>query len=78
MSAAIIYWFNSLLAKPPNRNPNMEELMSSNLYDAHRQWCVRPPDERFHDLESLQAFTQRLKDASEVRIFTLTSLAIQA
>jgi hypothetical protein len=21
--------------------------MSQNLYDAHRQWAVRPPDERF-------------------------------
>lgn len=42
--------------------------MSSNLYDAHRQWCIRPPDERFHDLDSLQIFTQRLKDASEEKV----------
>ena len=38
--------------------------MSRNLCDAHRQWCTRPPDERFADLDSLLAFTQRAKAAS--------------
>ncbi len=27
--------------------------MSRNLYEAHRQWAVRPHDERFPDLSAL-------------------------
>jgi len=65
---ASIYRLDFLLTEIPNRNSNMEEMMSSNLYDAHRQWCIRLPDERFHNLDSLHAFTQRLKDASEEKV----------
>jgi len=38
--------------------------MSTNLYDAHRQWAKRPPDERFQSLETLQAFTIARKSSS--------------
>lgn len=34
--------------------------MPTNLYDAHRQWASRPPDERFENLESLQIFTENI------------------
>ena len=42
--------------------------MTRNLYDAHRQWLTRPPDERFADLDSLAAHTQRLKSVSQESI----------
>jgi|GEM_PF-4980423 len=29
--------------------------MSQNLYDAHRQWAVRPPDERFPSINLYKA-----------------------
>lgn len=48
--------------------------MTQNLYDAHRQWHTRPPDERFADLDSLQAFTSRLKAASQERVTELVDL----
>jgi len=38
--------------------------MPTNLYDAHRQWATRPADERFENLESLQAFTENRKKSS--------------
>jgi len=38
--------------------------MGSNLYAAHRQWAVRPPDERFPNLEALREFTKFRKTAS--------------
>lgn len=39
--------------------------MSQNLYDAHRQWAVRPPDERFPSLEALYGFLNARRRASE-------------
>jgi len=38
--------------------------MSENLYEAHRQWAIRPPDERFASLEELLNFTQKQKSVS--------------
>lgn len=38
--------------------------MSTNLYDAYRQWALRAPDERFPSLESLQNYTEARKNAS--------------
>ncbi|MFH1699800.1 MAG: DUF932 domain-containing protein [Candidatus Zixiibacteriota bacterium] len=38
--------------------------MPTNLYDAHRQWASRPPDERFSSLETLQSFTDARKSSS--------------
>ena len=38
--------------------------MFTNLYDAHRQWALRPPDERFPSLEALRNFTEIRKNAS--------------
>lgn len=40
----------------------------SNLYDASKQWAMRPPDERFNDLESLHSFTKERKDNSSERV----------
>lgn len=50
--------------------------MTHNLYDAHRQWCTRPPDERFADLDSLLAYTSRLKASSQERVTELVDLHI--
>jgi hypothetical protein len=36
--------------------------MPTNLYDAHRQWAVRQPDERFPSLEALYSFTKNQKE----------------
>ncbi len=38
--------------------------MSENLYDAHRQWAIRPADERFASLDDLLNYTQRQKSIS--------------
>lgn len=38
--------------------------MSQNLYDSHRQWASRLPDERFKSLEALQSFTDARKSTS--------------
>lgn len=38
--------------------------MIINLYDAHRQWALRLPDERFPSLESLHSFTEDRKNFS--------------
>jgi len=38
--------------------------MPTNLYDAHRQWALRPPDERFPSLEAIQNFTEARKRLS--------------
>ena len=39
--------------------------MSQNLHDAHRQWAVRPPDERFPSLEALYGFLNGRRRASK-------------
>ena len=38
--------------------------MSQILYDAHRQWALLPPDERFPSLDALQNYTESRKNAS--------------
>lgn len=43
----------------------------TNLYDAHRQWLVRPPDERFPDLDALYAFTNQRKGQSSEEVRNL-------
>ncbi len=50
--------------------------MSQNLHDAHRQWCSRPPDERFADLDSLLAHTSKLKTSAHERVAELVDLHI--
>lgn len=42
--------------------------MSTNLYDAHRQWAIRPEDERFENLQALYDFTRSRKHASEEQV----------
>jgi hypothetical protein len=40
--------------------------MTQNLYDAHRQWAIRPADERFASMDDLHKFVQRRRlDARE-------------
>jgi hypothetical protein len=50
--------------------------MSKNLYDAHKQWAQRPPDERFPTLEALKEFTGQRKSCSLEEIRTLKGLRI--
>ncbi len=38
--------------------------MSRNLYEAHRQWASRPPDERFASLDALHELTGKRKRGS--------------
>ena len=42
------------------------ERNGTNLFAAHEQWCKRPPDERFWNLDELIAATQSWKDSSVV------------
>ncbi len=51
--------------------------MSNNLYDAHRQWFTRPPDERFASLEDLLAYTIKLKAASSECVRNLCDMHIE-
>jgi len=39
--------------------------MPQNLYDAHRQWAIRPPDERFPSLGAVYGFLNSRRRASE-------------
>lgn len=50
--------------------------MSTNLYDAHRQWAYRPKDERFGNLEELYNFTRARKLSSEQRVSRLDKIAV--
>ena len=52
--------------------------MSRNLYDAHKQWASRPPDERFGNLESLLDFTGARKSGSNEEIRPLKGLRLYA
>jgi len=42
--------------------------MSTNLYQAHKQWANRPADERFPDLESLYNFTNSKRSKSKEQL----------
>jgi hypothetical protein len=48
----------------------------TNLFDAHKQWLERPPDERFPDLQSLYDFTRNRQKVSLQRIEPLNELHI--
>jgi hypothetical protein len=50
--------------------------MSQNLYDAHRQWAIRPADERFANLEDLLFFTQTQKQISSQAVRPLSSISL--
>ncbi len=52
--------------------------MSANLYDAHRQWANRPPDERFRSLDSLYEFLDGRRQASSERTEDLSRLNLVA
>ncbi len=52
--------------------------MQKNLYETHRQWAQRPPDERFQTLEELRAFTGERKSASIEEVRTLKGLRLYA
>lgn len=46
-------------------------VMTTNLYDAHRQWAIRPKDERFESLQAIYDFTKKRKHASEEQVLRL-------
>lgn len=48
----------------------------TNLYQAHRQWATRSPDERFSNLDELYKFTKSIKDASQEQVKSLDHLAL--
>lgn len=48
------------------------------LYDAHRQWAVRPPDERFDSLKSLLDKVSSRQVASREEVRSLKELDIQS
>lgn len=52
--------------------------MRKNLYDAHKQWATRPPDERFRDLDGLLRFTGNRKCTSIEDIRQLRSTRVYA
>lgn len=50
--------------------------MQRNLYDAHKQWASRPPDERFASLDDLLAFTGKRKQVSIEDVRSLKGLRL--
>lgn len=52
--------------------------MQRNLYDAHKQWASRPPDERFASLNDLLQFTGKRKQASIEDVRSLKGLRLYA
>ena len=52
--------------------------VSKNLYDAHKQWASRPPDERFGDLNELLTFTGNRKCGSIEDLRTLRDTRVYA
>lgn len=52
--------------------------MSTSLYDAHRQWALRQPDERFPSLEVLQDYTEVRKEASNETQMELKRVNLRA
>jgi hypothetical protein len=51
--------------------------VSQNLYDAHRQWAVRPPDERFPSLEVLYGFLNGRRRASDEETRPLSRIEVK-
>lgn len=52
--------------------------MPTNLYDAHKQWVMRTPDERFASIDALLDFTGKRKRDSVEATRSLRSLRIYA
>jgi hypothetical protein len=52
--------------------------MPTNLYDAHKQWVSRSPDERFTSIEALLDFTGKRKRDSVEGLRSLRSLRVYA
>lgn len=52
--------------------------MSKNLYNAHKQWASRPPDERFGDLDELMTFTGNRKCGSIEDVRSLKDTRVYA
>jgi hypothetical protein len=50
--------------------------MPQNLYEAHRQWATRAADERFTDLDSLLAFTEKRKNSSSEEYHFLNNISL--
>ncbi|MFH1372347.1 MAG: hypothetical protein ABII79_00905 [bacterium] len=50
--------------------------MPQNLYDAHRQWATRPPDQRFANLDELYSFTLDRKQNSKELLQSLQDLPL--
>ncbi len=50
--------------------------MPENLYEAHRQWAIRPADERFPNIESLLAYTETQKGISKQEIRQMNSMRL--
>lgn len=50
--------------------------MPQNLYEAHRQWAIRPADERFASLDDLLAYTQRQKTISSQEVRSLDQIKL--
>ncbi len=49
----------------------------TNLYDAHRQWAIRPPDERFDSLESLHKAVNSRRTASHEEVRSIMNIDIK-
>jgi len=49
----------------------------TNLYDAHRQWAIRPPDERFHTIESLHAAVKARQRVSRELVRSLRDIDVR-
>lgn len=50
--------------------------MSRNLYEAHRQWAIRPHDQRFPDLESLFDYVNNRRTGATERTQAFRDLAM--
>ncbi len=48
--------------------------MTQNLYDAHRQWAMRPPDERFRTLDDLHEYVRNRRHSSRQETRNLREL----
>lgn len=50
--------------------------MTTNLFEAHKQWAIRAPDERFSNLEDLIKFKQIQRENSKSQIINLGDLKL--
>lgn len=56
----------------------VKEQKGGNMYEAHRQWASRPPDQCFNSLQSMHDFCAGYKDRSQVIPAELSTLRIAA